>query len=87
MHIEYYKNFIKSFKKRFRNNLKVKKQYERHLKMFIANTKNPLLKDHQLVGDKITLRAFSITGDIRIVYKKIGDRIIFLDIGTHNQVY
>ncbi len=37
---------------------------------------------------KIELRAFSVTGDIRIVYFEINDEsVLFLDIGTHNQVY
>jgi len=32
--------------------------------------------------------AFSITGDIRVIYQKISDEeIILVDIGSHNQVY
>jgi addiction module RelE/StbE family toxin len=87
MHIAYHKNFIKNFKKRFGSNQKVKKSYNNRLKLFIKNPNHPLPKDHSLKGRKITLRAFSVTGNVRVVYKEIGKKIIFLDIGTHNQVY
>jgi len=47
-----------------------------------------LLQDHRLSGAKKDLRAFSITGDIHIVYLPISDiEVIFMDIGSHNQVY
>ncbi len=87
MQIEYHKTFIRNFKKRFGDNLKIKKKYKDRLKMFINNPTHPALKDHSLVGDKLRIRAFSITGDIRVVYTEINERIVFLDIGTHNQVY
>lgn len=64
-----------------------KKLYKNRLELFISDPKHPLLRDHLLRGEKLTLRAFWITGDIRVVYTKIGGRIIFLDIGTHNQIY
>lgn len=85
--VEYHKEFIKSFKRRFRNNVKVRQQYERRLKLFLSNPQSPILRDHALVGDKLKLRAFSVTGDIRVVYKEYNERVVFLDIGTHNQVY
>ena len=64
-----------------------KKRYEDRLKLFMSNRRSPILKDHALVGMKLKLRAFSITGDIRVVYTIVDDSVFFLDIGTHNQVY
>ena len=87
MDVKYHRNFTKNLKKRFGNNLKLKRQYRNRLLLFIENPKNPILKDHQLSGDKITTRAFSITGDIRVIYTIIENTIYFFDIGTHNQVY
>jgi addiction module RelE/StbE family toxin len=87
MNIEYHKNFIKNYKKRFGNNPKMKKQYNERLQLFIDNPKHPLLQNHTLRGERLTLRAFSITGDVRVVYTQLGRRVIFLDIGRHNQVY
>lgn len=88
MTIELHPHFKKSFKKHIQNNPKSAEQTSERLKLFINNPGNPILKDHRLKGEKSDLRAFSITGDIRIVYKKItDDHLLFLDIGTHNQVY
>lgn len=30
---------------------------------------------------------FSVNGDVRIIYKELSDRYIFIDVGTHAQVY
>jgi mRNA-degrading endonuclease YafQ of YafQ-DinJ toxin-antitoxin module len=55
--------------------------------MFIAGQRGAPLYDHHLTGDLQGRRAFSITGDVRVVYIEFKDKIIFLDVGTHNQVY
>ena len=87
MEVQYHKNFIKNYNSRFGGNVKFKKRYEDRLKLFMSNRRSPILKDHALVGMKLKLRAFSITGDIRVVYTIVDDSVFFLDIGTHNQVY
>jgi len=33
------------------------------------------------------LRAFSVGGDLRVVYRETEEYYEFLDIGSHNQVY
>ena len=64
------------------------KKIEEKIRFFKYNPRNPILKVHSLKGKKQTLRAFSITGDVRIVYKIISKKeVLFLDIGTHNQIY
>ena len=87
MQIKYHKNFQKSFKKRIAPYPKLVAQFQKHLTLFIENPENPTLKDHKLVGQKLNLRAFSVTGDIRVVYKKVKDELWLFDIGSHNQVY
>lgn len=88
MKIQRHPNFEKSYKQRIFSNLKLVIKVRARLKLFQQNPKNPILKDHPLVGKKIGLRAFSITGDIRIVYEPISkDHVILFDIGSHNQVY
>lgn len=87
MKIEHQKGFIKNYNKRFGGNAKFKSSFGERVRLFVDNPNHPLLRDHPLKGNKISLRAFSVTGGVRVVYKQIGKRIIFLDIGTHNQVY
>ena len=84
--IEFGPDFKKSFKKRFQNTRLENKIAER-IDLFIADRASPTLKDHKLKGELARYRAFSITGDVRIIYLEEKDKIILLDVGKHNQVY
>ncbi len=82
------KDFIKYFKKRITTGSNIDKQYTKKVKNFIKNRKDPLLKDHKLSGKLKGKRAFSITGDIRVVYvEESKDFVTFINVGSHNQVY
>lgn len=85
--IRFTKTFEKSFKKRISPNLNLSKNFYKRLQLFQENRKNPLLRDHALLGAALGKRAFSINGDVRVVYGEDEEFIIFYDIGTHNQVY
>lgn len=88
MEIKFHPRFKKSYKRRIAPNKKLALQTEERIILFKSNRKGPVLKDHGLSGAKKGLRAFSITGDIRIVYIPLSDEeVVFIDIGTHNQVY
>jgi mRNA-degrading endonuclease YafQ of YafQ-DinJ toxin-antitoxin module len=80
--------FDKHFAKRIASNRKLTAQFQSRLELFIINPKHPTLRVHRLKGAKKDVSAFSVTGDIRVLYlepKK--NSIILLDIGSHNQVY
>ena len=63
-------------------------QFEKRYALFITDRDERVLSDHALVGELQGYRAFSITGDIRVVYQLINETtVLLLDIGTHNQVY
>ena len=87
MEVKYHKNFVKNYKSRYQGNDKIKTQFHKRLKLFIENSDNPILKNRTLKGSKRLLKAFSITGDVRVVYMEKDNVAYFLDIGTHNQVY
>ena len=58
------------------------------MELFTQNRHNPSLKNHKLTGAKKERRAFSITGDVPVVYVEISiGEVILLNIGSHNQVY
>ncbi|OGM28039.1 hypothetical protein A3D00_04635 [Candidatus Woesebacteria bacterium RIFCSPHIGHO2_02_FULL_38_9] len=63
------------------------KKFEERLNLFLVDPNHPLLQNHKLISQKSIFRSFSITGDIRVVYKIEGDATRLYDIGTHNQVY
>ena len=63
------------------------KMWER-LSLLIANEFSPLLDNHKLHHPYHGYSSINITGDIRLVYKKIGTEIYYLRaIGTHHQLY
>lgn len=88
MKIDFHSSFKKAYKNRISFNKKLAVQTEKRIILFKSNPNDPILKDHSLLGAKKGLRAFSISGNIRIVYMPVSEqKIIFVDIGSHNQVY
>lgn len=88
MKIDFDKSFKKAYEKRIFQNAKLVVSTRDRIALFKENRRHPLLNDHALEGKLSHLRAFSVTGDIRIVYYPVSeDCVLFLDIGTHNQVY
>ena len=85
--IQYSRKFLKHYQKRIAEDSNLSSQFSQRVKLFVANPRHPSLKTHKLVGSKRKLHSFSITGDIRVIYKKQNSSVLFLDIGTHNQVY
>lgn len=86
--IQYSKRFLKHYRSRIAKNSKLDKRFKSRLQVFLKNPKESILRTHQLVGSKQGLYSFSITGDIRVIYRYIFPNTVeFLDIGTHNQVY
>lgn len=87
MTIDYHRRFLKHFKQRILPRPSVDRQYEKRLRLFLADQRHPILADHALHGDLEGYRSFSVSGDIRVIYRITGDALLFYDIGTHNQVY
>ncbi len=80
--------FKNHFKKRIAYDAKLVTKTKNRIQMFIDNQRHPLLRNHALKGTQEGLRAFSVTGDIRVIYRTVDENTIeLLDIGTHNQVY
>jgi addiction module RelE/StbE family toxin len=62
-------------------------QFERRLLLFVNDSENQVLKNHALIGDYQGYKSFSVTGDVRVIYRDSGGQVFLIDIGTHNQVY
>jgi mRNA-degrading endonuclease YafQ of YafQ-DinJ toxin-antitoxin module len=78
----------KNFKLRVLPNKNLSIKYKSRSDAFIKDRRDPILKDHKLFGKMSNFRSFSITGDIRIIYKEVKkNNYVFLDIGSYNQVY
>lgn len=88
MRIDYHRKFQKNYLKRIKNKKNLEKIFKERTALFAKDPNNSFLQDHALTGRLKGLRSFSVTGDIRVIYRPIGkDCVLFLDIGSHNQVY
>lgn len=87
MKIVYHKTFKKHFKKRIAPNKKLQQRFYQRLELLIDEPNNPLLRKHQLKGKKKNYWSFSVTGDIRVIYRIEKKSLFLYDIGTHAQVY
>ena len=88
MKIYHSKHFKKNFLKRIPVNSPLEKKYLKRVDIFIVNNNNDILKNHKLTGKLSGYYAFSITGDIRVIYfYNSASEATFIDVGSHNQVY
>lgn len=81
------KTFEKHFRQRISSNQTLGKLFKARLALFMAGELGYPLHDHTLTGKLASKRAFSVAGDIRVIYIEHKDVFVFLDVGSHNQVY
>lgn len=67
-------------------NITKTKSVDERVRKFSENPNDPLLKDHALSGKLKGFRAFSVTGNARVIYYIHEGVAYLLDIVTHNQV-
>lgn len=86
MIIKYHKRFEKKFKKLPPS---VKNKAQQAISIFKHNPYDPRIGNHALSGKMKGQRAFSVTGDVRIVFEEYDQYVfvLFLTIGSHPQVY
>ena len=80
----FHKNFEKSYTKQDKQ---VKNAFEERRNLLIIDPEHLLLNSHSLQGKWKGCRSINITGDIRAIYKTEGFFVIFIEIGTHSQLY
>jgi len=76
--------FIKSYKKLpqiYKNRVKKK------IKLFQNDPFHHSLHSHKLKGSFLNTFSFSVANDLRIIYYWKDERAVFVDIGTHKEVY
>lgn len=84
MHIDYHKRFQKQYGKL---SLKFQKKFAERLEVFMENPLAPELNNHPLHGEYAACRSINISGDLRAIYQISGDKIQFLIIDTHSNLY
>ena len=81
---KYYRNL----KELLKESPELEEEIERCIRWFSKNPNDTRLANHALRKRMQNRWAFSITGDLRIVYRWIGkNEVRFLAIGGHKKVY
>jgi mRNA-degrading endonuclease YafQ of YafQ-DinJ toxin-antitoxin module len=80
--------FRKAFKRKVRGNKNLEVRFRDRVAIFQKNPFDPTLKTHRLAGQLQGFWSFSVDYDVRVVFSFAeGDRVLFVDIGTHDEVY
>lgn len=80
--------FRKAFKRKIRGNKTLETRFRDRVAIFQIDPFDPRLKTHQLSGQLQGLWSFSIDYDVRVVFSFVeSNRAVFVDIGTHDEVY
>ncbi len=87
--ILYTESYLKRAEKFFKRHPEIITQYEKTLKLLELNPAHPSLRLHKLHGNLSELYSVSINISYRICIDFIidEDRIIPVDIGTHDELY
>jgi len=87
-------SFAKSFSKALRKKTILRPEFEllfwSKVEFFIRDPFDPILKTHKLSGQLRGFWSFSLEYDCRVVFYFTDDKpkkAVFIDIGTHNEVY
>ena len=67
--------------------LEIKKAFQDTLAFFIAEPDHPSLRNHPLKDKFAGVRSIDVTGNWRALYRRERERIIFVELGTHDQLY
>ncbi len=80
----FHKSFYKDYEKISR---KIQDKFWSKLELFKVNKNHKTLNNHSVDKAFTNCRSINVTGDYRAIYKQVGNLIIFINIGTHSELY
>ena len=88
MEVSFSSAFKRAFKKRIKGNIELEERFWQKLEQFTLNPYDPNLKTHKLSGKLKDYWSFSVDYDERVLfYFTEEEKAVFVDIGSHDQVY
>ncbi|EKD84981.1 MAG: hypothetical protein ACD_38C00119G0007 [uncultured bacterium] len=84
MKIKLHKNFQKHYIKLTSSQ---KKKFKERRDIFLQDEFNPILNNHALKGTYMGYRSINITGDLRAIFRRNNEEIIFVAIDSHSNLY
>ena len=81
-------SFQRAFRRRIKGNAAFEARFWERLEIFQDNPFDQRLRTHKLSGRLKDLWSFTMGYDLRVVFSFLeSDRALFVDIGTHEEVY
>lgn len=84
MNISSNKDFEKDYKKLPKN---IQQKFKERILLFQKDQFDPVLNNHSLKGRYLGYRSLNVTGDIRAIYRKTSQEIVFVAINSHSNLY
>ncbi|MDO8552985.1 MAG: type II toxin-antitoxin system YafQ family toxin [bacterium] len=84
MEIILHRLFLKRFKKMPKN---VRVKFVERKNLFRNTPFHPILNNHSVERAYPGCRSINVTGDYRAIFKQRGDVVVFVNIGTHSELY
>ncbi len=86
--IAFSSSFKRAFKRRIAGNVERENIFRTKIESFKNNPFEAGLKTHKLSGRLKDYWSFSVEYDLRIIFYFLGkEKVLFVDIGTHKEVY
>lgn len=80
--------FAKMFRKNYRRlQIRIRVQCDERLRLFEVEPFHPLLNNHSVEKRFPGCRSINVTGDYRAIFKQQSDATLFVNIGTHSELY
>lgn len=84
MEIELHRLFLKQYKKLPST---IRAQFVERKNLFTQEPLHPLLHNHSVDSVFPACRSINVTGDYRAVFRQRDEQVLFLQIGTHSELY
>lgn len=67
--------------------LEIKVAFREALELFLEDRNHIILRNHSLTGKYAGIRSIDVTDDWRALYREEQERIVFVELGTHDKLY
>jgi len=84
MIFDYHKDFTKSFRKL---PSKTREKFKQRQLLLEKEEFDPVLNNHTLNGKWLGYRSINVTGDIRAIFKRDAESVLFVAIDNHSNLY
>ena len=78
--------YVRIYKRKIRKNTRIAAIIKEKIAIFQSNPTNPNLSLHKLKNDKQDVWSFSVDRNPRILFIYVPEGVLFIHIGTHDEV-